>query len=162
MTTNLANIDALDRATPPASRAKQILRAAIHVLSYHFILNGRLLGASPLQIASSEVARRGEFFRGRLDWRGGLSGSCKTLLLVCGPSLWKVIPLTLLGRPPTGPAFSLSFASTSHRAVLAGEESPNQPNTCTVSRGCKAAQSLHCGSRRVLIVLGPPTIRQTH
>jgi len=29
---------ALDRATVPPSRSKQILRAAIHLLSYHFIL----------------------------------------------------------------------------------------------------------------------------
>jgi methylase of polypeptide subunit release factors len=36
VTTNHANIDALARATPPASRAKQILRAAIHVLSLSF------------------------------------------------------------------------------------------------------------------------------
>jgi release factor glutamine methyltransferase len=41
VTTNLANIGALDRATRSASRAKQILRAAIHVLSYHFILKHR-------------------------------------------------------------------------------------------------------------------------
>jgi hypothetical protein len=56
--------------------------------------------------------------------RGGLSGSCKILLLVCGPSLWKVIPLTLLGRPHTGPASSLSCeepraGATEQRAAVA-------------------------------------------
>jgi release factor glutamine methyltransferase len=41
MITRDSNIDGLDRATVPLSRSKQILRAAIHLLSYHFILKRR-------------------------------------------------------------------------------------------------------------------------
>jgi methylase of polypeptide subunit release factors len=41
MITRDSNIDGLDRATLPLSRSKRILRAAIHLLSYHFILKRR-------------------------------------------------------------------------------------------------------------------------
>jgi len=41
VTTTYSNIDALNGATVPPSRSKQILRAAIHRLSYHFILKRR-------------------------------------------------------------------------------------------------------------------------
>jgi release factor glutamine methyltransferase len=41
MITRDSNIDGLDRAIVPLSRSKQILRAAIHLLSYHFILKRR-------------------------------------------------------------------------------------------------------------------------
>jgi release factor glutamine methyltransferase len=41
VTTTYSNIDALNGATVPQSRFKQILRAAIHLLSYHFILKRR-------------------------------------------------------------------------------------------------------------------------
>jgi release factor glutamine methyltransferase len=35
------DINALERATLPTSRSKQLLRRAIHLLSYHFILKRR-------------------------------------------------------------------------------------------------------------------------
>jgi release factor glutamine methyltransferase len=41
VTTTYRNINALDRATLPPSRSKQILRTAIHLLSYYFILKRR-------------------------------------------------------------------------------------------------------------------------
>jgi release factor glutamine methyltransferase len=41
MRTTYEDISALDRATLPPSRSKQLLRTAIHLLSYHFILTRR-------------------------------------------------------------------------------------------------------------------------
>jgi 16S rRNA G1207 methylase RsmC len=41
MRTTYENTSALDRATLPPSRSKQLLRTAIHLLSYHFILTRR-------------------------------------------------------------------------------------------------------------------------
>jgi hypothetical protein len=41
MRTTYEDTSALDRATLPPSRSKQLLRTAIHLLSYHFILTRR-------------------------------------------------------------------------------------------------------------------------
>ena len=49
---------ALDRATVPPSRSKQILRAAIHLLSYHFILKRRRTPGRRSHSAARPLGRR--------------------------------------------------------------------------------------------------------
>src|SRR5438067_20836 len=49
---------ALDRATVPPSRSKQILRAAIRLLSYHFILKRRRTPGRRSHSAARPLGRR--------------------------------------------------------------------------------------------------------